>query len=111
MSDCIFCSIRDGKIPKEFTYQDEDIMVFPDIHPIKPIHLLIVTKKHIEDFLDLEDKELLSKITSVAQKMIQEQGLETKGYRLGVNGGGAQGIYHFHLHLVGPMGRDVRMRA
>ena len=70
MNDCIFCSIRDGKIPKEFTYQDEDIMVFPDINPVKPIHLLVVTKKHIEDFLNFEDKELLNKINSVTQRMI-----------------------------------------
>ena len=40
MMDCIFCKISDREIPKEFTYEDEEIMVFPDIHPLKPIHLV-----------------------------------------------------------------------
>lgn len=107
MNDCIFCKIRDGEIAKEFTYQDDDIMVFPDIHPLKPIHLLIMPKKHIADFLDLTDKELSEKIKVVAQKMIKEQELGNKGYRLGVNGGGAQNVDHLHMHLLGPMGLKV----
>lgn len=78
-------------------------MVFPDINPLKPIHLLIMPKKHVSDFLELNDKELLEKIKLVIQKMIKEQGLDNKGYRLGVNGGGAQLIDHFHVHMMGPM--------
>lgn len=107
MNDCIFCKIARHEVSKDFTYEDEDIMVFPDIHPIKPIHLLIVPKKHIPDFLNLQDKEILDKTRSVIQKMIKEQGLIGKGYRLGVNGGGAQGIDHLHIHLMGPMGLKV----
>jgi len=109
MMDCIFCKIRDGEIPKEFTYQDEDVMVFPDIHPIKPVHFLIVSKKHIPDFLDLEDDALFQKIKAITQQMIKKLKLEDKGYRLVVNGGGAQIIDHFHIHLLGPMGKIVKM--
>ena len=107
MNDCIFCKIANKEIPKEFTYEDEDIMVFPDINPIKPIHLLIMPKKHVSDFLELGDKELLEKIKLVIQKMIKEQKLDNKGYRLGVNGGGAQLINHLHIHLIGPMGLKI----
>ncbi|MEK7450695.1 MAG: HIT domain-containing protein [Patescibacteria group bacterium] len=102
--DCIFCKIRDREIPKEFTYEDEDVMVFPDINPLKPIHLLIMPKKHIKDFLDLKDTTLLEKVKNVIQKMIKEQKLKDKGYRLVVNGGGAQIVDHLHVHLVGPLG-------
>lgn len=93
---------------KEFTYEDEDVMVFPDISPLRPIHLLIVAKKHIKDFLDLEDFGLLEKLISAAKKMIKDQGLEGKGYRLGINGGGAQAIDHLHIHLMGPIGKGER---
>lgn len=106
--NCIFCKIARHEVPKEFTFEDEDIMVFEDIHPLKPIHLLIMPKKHIPDFLDIEDKEILDKMLSVVQKIIKEQGLAGKGYRLGVNGGGAQLIDHFHVHLMGPMGLQVK---
>ncbi len=109
MNNCIFCKIRDGEIPKEFTYQDEDMMVFPDIEPLKPIHMLIIPKKHIVDFLDLSEPILTQKINKVIQKIIKEQGLENKGYRIGVNGGGAQAIDHLHFHLMGPIGMTVKM--
>ncbi|MDO8620700.1 MAG: HIT domain-containing protein [Candidatus Levybacteria bacterium] len=102
--NCIFCKIRDREIPKEFTYEDEDIMVFPDINPLKPIHLLVMPKKHLKDFLDLKDKTLLEKIKNIIQKMIKEQKLEDKGYRLVINGGGTQIVDHLHVHLVGPLG-------
>ena len=105
--DCIFCKIRERVIPKEFTYEDEGVMVFPDIHPIKPVHLLVVLKKHVEDFLDVKPEDL-NKLTDTAKKLIKEKGLEGKGYRLGINGGGAQIIEHLHIHLMSPFGKQER---
>jgi len=105
MPNCIFCKIADGSIPKEFTYEDENLMVFPDIHPVKPVHLLIVPKKHISEFMAIEDHELLPKIGKVIQKMITEQNLEKKGHRIIINGGGAQEVDHLHVHLMGPIPR------
>lgn len=100
--NCIFCDIRDRKIPKEFSFEDESIMVFPDIHPNKPIHLLVVPKKHMQDFSKLQDDVLLAKIKTIIQKMIEEKGLSEKGYQLVVNGGGLQKIDHLHFHIKGP---------
>lgn len=105
MTDCIFCKIASGQIPKEFTYEDEDLMVFPDIHPNKPVHLLIVPKKHVGEFMLIEDHSLLAKIGKVIQKMIREQKLENKGHRIVINGGGAQEVDHLHVHLMGPIAR------
>lgn len=109
MKDCIFCKIRDGIIPKEFTYEDKNVMVFPDINPIKPIHLLIIPKKHIEDFLELNDTNLLEILKKTIHEMIKKLELQNKGYRLTVNGGGAQVINHLHIHLVGPLGMAAKM--
>ncbi|MDD4745474.1 MAG: HIT domain-containing protein, partial [Eubacteriales bacterium] len=47
MSDCIFCRIADGSIPSEIVYQDDDVVAFRDIHPVAPVHLLIVPRKHV----------------------------------------------------------------
>lgn len=102
--DCVFCKIRDRVIVKEFTYEDEEIMVFPDIHPFKPIHLLVVPKKHIEDYLEFNDTDLSIKTKSIIDKMIKEQKLDSgKGYRVSVNGGGAQLVRHMHFHVMGPI--------
>ncbi|HUD44725.1 MAG TPA: HIT domain-containing protein [Patescibacteria group bacterium] len=101
--DCLFCKIRDGKVPAKFVYEDSDFIVFPDIHPVAKTHLLIVPKKHIPEFIFLEDKKLQNRLFSVIQKMISESGLKDNRYRIGINGGGLQDIDHLHVHLMGPL--------
>lgn len=78
-------------------------MVFPDINPKKPVHLLIMPKKHIKELLVLEDNDLWIKLKNVIQKVTKEQGLEDKGYQVLTNGGGFQDVDHLHIHLKGPM--------
>lgn len=107
--DCIFCKIAKREIPKEFTYEDDEMMVFPDIHPLKPIHLLIIPKQHINDLLDVTNLSLWEKLFAVIQKMVKKEGLMDKGYRVTINGGGAQVVPHLHIHLFGPLGRAVAM--
>lgn len=107
--DCIFCKIRDKQIPTKLLYEDEDVMVFSDIRPAKPVHLLIVPKKHIDDFVNVEDPALFSKFFAVAQKMVAREGLRDKGFRLVINGGGAQLVSHLHIHLMGPIGKTAAL--
>lgn len=109
MKNCIFCKIAKGEIPKEFGYQDKDLMVFDDINPLAPVHILIVPKAHIKDFNDVIDSELWDKLRSVAQMMVEKKGIKNKGYRLVINGGGAQIIDHLHLHVTGPLGKSAKM--
>lgn len=109
MDGCVFCKIRDKELPAKFLYEDEDVIVFPDIHPAKPVHLLIVPKKHIDDVVGVEDPTLFSKLFAVAQRMISREGLKDKGFRLVVNGGGAQLVSHLHIHLMGPIGKTVSL--
>ena len=109
MNDCVFCKIRDREIAKEFTFEDEDIMVFPDIHPVRPVHMLIVPKVHVEDFLEFNDEKLMLKAKTMIDKVIRDNGLDKKGYRIGINGGGAQIVNHVHFHVSGPMTKDIGM--
>ena len=109
MKNCVFCKIANRVIPKVFTYEDKDVMVFPDIHPVAPVHLLIMPKIHIADFLDIKDSELWDKLKIVIQNIVREQKIQDKGYRLVVNGGGAQIIDHLHIHLMGEIGQKLKM--
>lgn len=104
MQNCIFCKIAKGEIEKEFDYEDKDVMVFPDLNPMKPIHILVVPKKHIEDFRDLNDEKLTYKIKKILDNVVKQK-LNGKGYRISVNGGGAQIINHLHFHVVGPISK------
>ncbi len=105
MDDCIFCKIARHDVPKEFTYEDEWVMAFPDLHPQKPTHILVVPKKHIPEFMQLDDQVLIDRIRQVLQTLVREFNLNHNGYKITVNGGGLQEIDHLHIHLMGPMGR------
>lgn len=106
MTNCVFCKIRDGVIKKEFDFEDKDIMVFPDINPSKPVHILVVPKKHMEDFVDLNEEKLLYKIKTTIDSVVKKN-LKGKGYRVSVNGGGAQVIDHLHFHITGPIDKNI----
>jgi len=107
--DCIFCKIAKHEIPKKFSYEDKFIMAFPDINPIAPIHILVMPKKHTKDFVDFKDSSGLEKVKDVIQEIVRDQKLENRGYRIVINGGGAQIIDHLHFHLIGPLGKKVSM--
>ena len=102
---CTFCQIIGGEKPTEFLYQDESLVVFKDIRPHAPVHLLIVPKRHIRSLNDLkdQDKEIVAEMILRAQKIAKEQKISDSGYKIlfNVERGGGQVIFHLHLHLLG----------
>ena len=103
--DCIFCQIANGQTDTEILYQTDTLVVFKDINPHAPVHLLFVPKKHIRSVNDLTDadQEILSGLVMAAQKMAKEHGVAKSGYKLlyNVEKGGGQLLFHLHLHLMG----------
>ena len=108
-NSCIFCKIAAHEIPKEFTYESENVMAFPDISPLRPVHLLVMPKKHVKDFIDFDDNTVWQEMQTVIKKLVRDNKLDQNGYRLGVNGGGAQLIDHLHVHILGPVTRKDSM--
>ena len=80
-------------------------MVFKDIHPHAPVHLLIVPKRHIRSVNDLKtaDGGILAEMIMTAKLMAQQAQVDASGYKLlfNVEKGGGQVIFHLHLHLIG----------
>jgi histidine triad (HIT) family protein len=103
--DCIFCQIARGQTETEFLYQSDTLVVFKDINPHAPVHLLLVPKKHIRSVNDITatDREILAELIVVAKDMAKEHGVAKSGYKLlyNVEKGGGQLIFHLHLHLIG----------
>jgi histidine triad (HIT) family protein len=103
--DCTFCSIINGKIPTEFLYRTDSLVVFNDIHPQAPVHLLIVPVRHIRSINDLKeaDQGIVAEMIFAAKYMATETSISESGYRLffNVERGGGQIIFHLHLHLMG----------
>ena len=103
MSDCIFCQIIEGKIPSTSVYQDDDFIVINDIHPSAPVHMLVIPKKHVADFLDAPSG-MVTALIKLVKKMIQSK--HVVSYRLINNGGGAAFIDHLHIHILGSVAKD-----
>ncbi|MEJ5210466.1 MAG: histidine triad nucleotide-binding protein [Burkholderiales bacterium] len=104
MEDCIFCKIVRGELPSRKAYEDEDVLVFHDIRPIAPVHLLLIPKAHVASLADCgpEHQALLGKLLLLAPRLAREHGL-TDGFRTMINTGrgGGQEVFHLHLHVFG----------
>ena len=100
--ECIFCRIVNQEIPSAKVYEDDDFLVFKDINPAAPVHLLAIPKKHIARLSEAkaEDCEVLGKFMLVIGHVAREQGLDS--YRLIVNDGAGAGqtVFHLHAHIL-----------
>ncbi len=114
MESCIFCQILEGKIPTKFLYRDREIAAFYDIHPIAPVHILIIPVKHIPSIVDLTpaDTELVGRMILVSKELAEKENIAQDGYKLLFRVGkhGGQEINHIHLHLIGgaPLKEEIR---
>jgi len=104
-TDCIFCNIVNGNTDTIFLYEDNTLVVFKDINPHAPVHLLVVPKKHIRSINDIEpsDHAIVSALIGAGKNMASQTGIAASGYKLvfNVERGGGQMIFHLHLHLLG----------
>ena len=113
--DCIFCKIIRGEIPSTRVYEDDEVLVFKDIHPAAPVHLLVIPKRHISGLSAVQaaDQQVLGKMMLVASQVAREAGC-TDGFRTIINDGrvGRQDVFHLHMHVLGgtkPLGRMIAL--
>lgn len=104
MTDCIFCKIVQGDIPARKVYEDDDMLAFHDINPLRPMHVLLIPKRHIPSLAEVseQDAPLLGRLLARARHIAQEQG-SPDGFRVIINTGrvGQQEVPHLHFHIVG----------
>jgi len=103
--ECIFCKIAAKEVPVAVIYEDEHIIVFPDIEPAAPVHVLVIPKKHIANLLELTpaDSVLMGHVLSTIPKIAALLGISEDGFRLVVNtkDHGGQTVQHLHWHILG----------
>ena len=77
MKDCLFCKIVKGEIKTDFEYEDDLAVAFNDIHPLAPVHILIIPKEHIESINHLTEDEKGEKIAGrlilIAKKIAKKK--------------------------------------
>ena len=104
MDDCLFCKIVRGEIPSRKVYEDDEVFAFHDIHPARPVHLLVIPKRHIPSLASVTeaDAPVLGRMLAVAHRLAAENG-SPDGFRVIINTGrvGGQEVPHLHAHIVG----------
>ncbi len=102
-SDCIFCRIVAGELPADVVDRSDDWMVFSDIAPAAPTHLLAIPTRHVSGVAAAaDDPGLIGELVGALARHARRAGFEEDGYRVVINEGrdGAQTVPHLHVHLL-----------
>ena len=104
---CLFCNTEESS----FTSQNELAYASYDTYPVTEHHCLIIPKRHIKDYFDLSNDELVAcnELIQIIKKEITKKDPTVKGFNLGTNIGkvSGQSILHCHLHLIPRREGDV----
>ena len=95
--DCVFCKIVKGEIPCHKVYEDNNILVFLDITPVAKGHCLVIPKKHVEDFYELEDQDYMH-LFGVVKGVSEELKYKFEPKKVGVMIQGFE-VNHAHFHV------------
>ncbi|MEI8301150.1 MAG: HIT domain-containing protein [Chlamydiota bacterium] len=99
----LFTKIIERQLPATIVFENEHVIAIKDIHPVAPVHILVIPKKEIPSiqFLKKEDLYLMEAIILAVQEIADK--LELTDYRLVTNNGAdaGQSIFHMHFHLIG----------
>ncbi len=110
MAECLFCRIVRREVPARIVDEDDDTLVFEDIDPQAPVHLLVVPKAHVASANELAGggEAIGGKLLAAAARVARARGFADSGWRAVVNTGADahQLVFHVHLHVLA--GRPMR---
>ncbi len=104
---CLFC------ITDKANLIDENELAYAsyDSYPVSGYHCLIIPKRHVKDYFDLTEKEIIAcnNLIKKIKKIIEKKDLKVKGFNIGTNSGkvAGQSILHCHIHLIPRRKGDV----
>jgi histidine triad (HIT) family protein len=103
-SACVFCKIFRREIVADEVLRTDDALVFRDLNPKAPVHLLVVPRRHADnlgDFVAMAESREVGDLFALASRAGRE--FAPGGYRVVVNEGldGGQTVHHLHLHVLG----------
>lgn len=105
MLECVFCRIAGHELPARVVDEDREFMAFHDLHPVTPVHVLVIPKKHVDSLAQWSraDPALAGRLLIKVRDLAVELGVSESGYRLVINTGheGGQTVSHLHVHLLG----------
>jgi diadenosine tetraphosphate (Ap4A) HIT family hydrolase len=107
---CIFCSILNQN-KNEIIIDNKFAFAIYDNFPVSTCHCLIIPKRHVESYFDIDDNELLAinDLLKICKEKILINDCSVKGFNVGINIGetAGQSVFHVHIHLIPRRTGDV----
>ena len=104
---CLFCNSNASGV----IHENELAFTSYDTYPVSEHHFLVISKRHIVDYFELTDKELIAcnDLIKIAKKEVLNKDKSVKGFNIGSNAGkiAGQSIMHCHIHLIPRRKGDV----
>ncbi len=104
MKSCIFCQIVAQQAPASIIYEDELCLALMDIFPLRPAHVLVINKRHVQYVHELSEQERnhLFKIGNKVSLALRQSHLQPLAVHFNINDGKAahQSVPHVHLHIL-----------
>ena len=105
---CLFCNIKESSLAEENNLAYASY----DTYPVTDYHCLIIPKRHIKDYFDLTQEEIVAcnQLIKKMKKEIEIKDKSVKGFNIGTNSGkvAGQSIMHSHIHLIPRREGDVK---
>lgn len=100
--DCLFCKIASGELPATKVHEDDETLAFADLNPQAPTHLLVITKRHFADVLELaKDVEAGAALLRGVRATVEASGLSDFRVVLNTGAQAGQSVFHVHAHVLG----------
>ena len=97
---CYFCDLEEDRILDE----TETCFVISDLYPVTELHALIITKRHVASYFDLNDQERddVQRLINKHQHRISNEDESVTAFNIGINCGedAGQTVMHCHVHLI-----------
>jgi histidine triad (HIT) family protein len=103
-ADCVFCAILAGRQPASKVYEDDRVMAFMDIYPMRPGHVLVIPKVHAQYVQDLTP-DIRSHLFETANRVgsvLRRSSLAPADVHFVINDGvhASQTVPHVHMHVL-----------
>lgn len=105
----IFTKIINREIPATIHYEDNDFIAINDIHPLAPVHVLLIPKEPWQTLeqVEIENAAFHQKLLQTARRVAKKMGI-VNNYKLIMNvGKQVQQVHHIHLHILGGWNTDL----
>jgi len=104
---CLFCDSKKSGI----AHENDLAYASYDSYPVSDHHCLIIPKRHIKNYFDMTNDELIAcnDLIQIVKNEILSKDVNVKGFNIGTNAGkiAGQSIMHCHIHLIPRREGDV----